>query len=187
MPGSGPNRIKLKRDEYIKAISIVIGILIVMVIFVLEIKYFHNTFNISGLILRAIIVGALMGGGLSYYFVKDKNEMELLDKFKIWVGSFLLSIVFFPLIASVMNHALSFNSIREEPVELVSVRAFYASAHGQLQGEKMDVTGYYIYVVKDEEIKRLKTKTNPFEDVDEKAQVLLRVRKGFWGYDYVEF
>lgn len=186
-PGSGSNRIKLKRDEYIKSIAIIIGILILILLFVFEIKYFHNTFNVGSLVIRAILLGGLFGGGMGYYFMKDKPNMELLDKFKIWVGSFLLSMLFFPLFASVTNHAFSFNSIREEPVELVSVRAFYSSRYGQLQGEQMDVSGYYIFVIKDEEVKRLKTKTNPFENVDEKVQVLLRLKKGFWGYDFVEF
>ncbi len=186
-PGSGNHRIKLKRDEYIKSIAIIIGILLVIILFVFEIKYFHNTFNIGSLVIRAILLGGLFGGGIGYYLMKDKPNMELLDKFQIWVGCFLLSMVFFPLIASVMNHTLSFSSLREEPVEMVSVRAFYSSKYGQLQGEQMDVTGYYIFVIKDDEVKRLKTKTNPFEGVDPKTQVLLRVKKGFWGYDFVTF
>ncbi len=186
-PSSGRNRIKLKRDEYIKSIAIIIGILLLMLLFVLEIKYFHNTFEIGSLVIRAILVGAIFGGGVGYLLIKDKSTMELLDKFKIMVGCFMLSMLFFPLFASFSNHALSFSTIREEPVEMVSVRAFYSSKYGQLQGEQMDVTGYYIFVIKDEVVKRLKTKTNPFENVDPKTQVLLRVKKGFWGYDYVEF
>jgi len=181
----GGHRIKLKRHEYIRAIIIGFCVFAMLVIIAFEIKHFNNTFNVQSLVIASLVFAIIGGVILSYILTKDQPEMELLTKLQIWVAVIVLSMVVMPPMANLTNRLLTFRSIQEVPVEYIKSDAFFSSRFGQLQGEQMDVSGYHIFIIKDGNLKRIKTKTDPYEGVENGTQILLPVRKGFFGYDYV--
>lgn len=184
----GGNRIKLKRHEYIRVGLMGIAIFGVLVMSVLELKYFNNTFEAKSMVTRALILGVLIGAALSYWITKDrldKPAMETLLKFQISIAILVFSIILMPLLASFSNRVLSFGRQAEVPVEYVAAQGFYADRYGLL--DSPEPNGYFLFVLKDGQLERFKTKTNPYPNAKENETILLTVKKGFWGYEYVDF
>jgi len=132
----------------------------------------------------AIFVGFLLGILFSYKMTNDNKEMEILTKFKIWVALLICCSLIMPLLVSFTNRVLSFRGVEESPVTYVQSQGFYADRYGLLDSAEPD--GYFIFVLKDGELVRLKTRENPFPTAKENETVLLPLRKGFWGFDYVD-
>ncbi len=183
----GGNRIKLTRHEYMRAWLAGFIIFLFLAIFGLEVTHIHNTFNVRSMFIGALIFATLVGAGLAWFLTKDLGDLDVVTRFQYWVGLIVLCMVVIPPLTHFTNRVLSWRAIQEVPVEYIKSDAFYASRFGQLQGEQMDVSGYFIFFTRDDKLKRIKTKVDYFELVDEKTQVLLPVRKGFWGWEYVDF
>lgn len=180
----GGHRIKLKRHEYIRAGLALLAILLMIALISFELKHFNNTFEVKTMVIAALVVGLLLGVFISYRITQDHREMETLVKFQIWVALLICCTLIMPFLASFSNRVLSFRGVDEVPVTFVQTEGFYADRYGLLDGAEPD--GYFVFVLKEGELVRLKTEENPFPNAKENETVLLPLRKGFWGFGYVD-
>ncbi len=181
----GGHRIKLKRKEYISAGLVVLLVFIALVLFAFEVKHFSNTFQVNAMVQRALLLGGGVGLGISYWLTRNKPDMDLLPKFQLWVAVFIGCVLIMPLLASLTNRYLSFSGSELTPVELVKVEGIYSSRFGMPEGETPKADVYYVFMIKEGQLERIKSKTNPFPNSNEGDFVDLPIRSGFWGYDYV--
>ncbi|MFT4663521.1 MAG: hypothetical protein ACI8YQ_003176 [Polaribacter sp.] len=180
----GGHRIKLKRHEYIRVGLITTAILLLILLISLELKHFNNTFEAKTMVLIAMFVGLLLGVFLSYKTTNENKKMETLTKFQIWVALLICCTLVMPFLVSFTNRVLSFRGIEEVPVTFVQTEGFYADRYGLLDSAEPD--GYFLFVLKDDNLVRLKTRKNPFPNAKENKTVLLPLRKGFWGFNYAD-
>ncbi len=180
-PFGGQNREKLSKQEYLGGILGVIIVFGTIVLYAFEIKYFHNTFEVSGLVYKALGLGFLVGATVSYFFSKRYND--LLDKFKTYVFFIMVIMLVFPLLASLSNRLLSFSQKEIVKVELLDQRVFSQSRFGMIKGQ-VSKDGYYIFIQKENKIKRLKMKNLFFPTAKKGDLIPLTFKKGFWGYEY---
>ena len=178
----GGQHIKLKPKEYLRVALILFIIMMLIVMSAMELKYFSNTFDAKRMVYTALLAGLVLGALLSYLFTKNKPTMELLPKFQVWVALLVLCALFMPPLLSFTNRHLSFSSVKHIPVIFVKVEGFYADRYGLLNSKTPD--GYFIFILKENKLERLKTRNNPFPDAEEGQEVLLPVQKGLWGFEY---
>ena len=180
-PYGGRNRMKFTRHEYFGGILGTIVLILLVVGYAFELKYFSNTFNASSMVFRALGVGFVIGLLSGFYF--SKNIKEPLEKFQIIVALMFAGLIVTPLLASWINRGFSSN-IQYEPVELQEQQAFSQSRFGQLEG-KMTVDGYYLFFIKNRKLERVKAKTLLFpKDTPKGTRVEIPIKKGGLGFEY---
>jgi len=180
-PFGGQNREKLTKREYLSGILGVLIVFVTITLYAFEIKYFHNTIEVKGLVLKALGVGLFVGIIISYFF--SKRYFDLLEKLKTSVFFISIIMLVFPLLASLSNRYLSYAPKEKVKVELVDQRVFSQSRFGFIE-EEVSADGYYIFVQKGSKIKRLKMKNLFFPTAQKGDLIDLTFKKGFWGYEY---
>lgn len=170
--------------DHLKAVIVGLSFLGFIVLYVFEFQHFHNMFQVRSLLLASAIVGFLVGGGISWYLTKGVKEAY--DRMRITVGVTILTIVFMPLLLSWINRLLVFRTPTEEKVEFVRQEGFSASRFGNYQGKNPEADGVYTFVIRDGELKRLKSKNPIFPFALEGDEVTIRVLKGALGWEVVD-
>lgn len=181
LPFGGQNREKLKRSEYAFGILGALSIFLVAFLYAFEVKYFSNTFEVESLVWRSLLVGVLVGIAAGYFFSKRFNDG--LEKLKLYIFFVVISLLLFPLLGSLSNRLLSFSPKQKIEVELQSQEAYLQSRFGRVK-MKNKKDGIFLFFVKDQNIKRVKTKEILFPDSQKGDRVYIVTKKGFWGYEY---
>jgi len=170
---------KLSKNEYIAGIAGVIFFLTTIFLYAFEFKHFSNTFDIKKLIVNALLLGAGMGILVAYFFTK--NYTDSLEKFKMYVAFVFFGMLMLPLLASLSNRLLGASEPVEEQVVFEKQDAFSQSRFGNVNG---DSDGYFLFLEKDNQIIRLKTKKILDPMPKQGDRILIKMKKGFWGCDY---
>lgn len=181
LPFGGGNREKLSTKEYITGISIMILILGSIFLYAFEIKHFNNTFGVKSLVIRSLLFGAMIGIGLGHYLSREISDS--LERMKIYIFCTVLTAIFMPLLGGLSNRYLSFEEPQAIEVELFDQKVFGQSRFGNVKGQ-VNKDGYYIFIIKDQKIERLKTKNLVFLEAEKGGMIPIQVKEGFWGYDF---
>jgi hypothetical protein len=176
---------QLNRNQYLCVALFLLLFILVVVLLTLEIKHFSNTFGVKQMVLISLFAGCLLGLGLWWNIVREKPEMELLTKFQLSLALIISGMILMPPIVSFTNRTLSFSERQQVPVIFYKAEGYYSSRFGRLPQSKPD--GYYVFFVKDNQLERIKVKENPYQDAEGDSQVLLPVKRGLWGFEYVDF
>lgn len=168
---------------YLKYTAIAALFLLLLILYVLEFPYFSNTFEVQKMVIFAMILGAAFGAFLGFryqYVAKDS-----LERFQVYTAFIVLSIIFMPLVMSLSNRLLSFQTMRQEQVELFQVEARVSERFGLLKGDAIQANSYYIFFIRNGELKRIKTEQDIFKNNKKGDLIQLPVKKGIWGYEVV--
>lgn len=156
-----------------------------------EFQWFQNYLHPQNMILGSLALGLLVGILLGFRFQK-KGE-ELVDKIQIWTVCIVVSLLPMPLLASLANRVFA----AQKPVE-TQVQFWQTSKHIIRGGvgksyllvqevNKLDVVGYFIFLIVDGEMVRVESKIPRFEQARQGETVTVPIRKGLLGVDFVEW
>jgi hypothetical protein len=149
-----------------------------------ESPYFSNTFGSKSLFFRGLGIGVLVG--LIGFFYLKNNATNALESFQIGAFSLFLGAFVFPFLAMFSNRLfaekgpLSIKVIfqRDEPIR--------TGRFGISKGKLPEIDGFYTYFLRDGDIDRVRSKQQLFRGVEQGSEVELPVKKGFWGFEFVE-
>ncbi len=170
------------RWPYILIVLLMIGLI---VLYVLEFPAIRNTFKPGRLIWGAVIIGAVIGLVVGWFF--QRTLFELVDKLRSFAFFIFVFAFFAPLFASWSNRFLSPYAIEERSCELIAKKAFYSERFGFMKGEKPKPAGYYIFVYDGKEIQRIVSRDGRFLSFSEGDTLKLPVKKGLWGIKFFAF
>lgn len=154
-------------------------------VYTFEFHWIENTFDAGKLVSRSVFAGVL--AGILTGFLWRKKADDLVARLRLWSACLLLPAMFAPLIGSLTNRLLSPHPERLIHVEFWQETAYAEERFGFIKGEKVEPEGYYIFVVRDGEIKRFDSKIPRFPSVQRGDQIELPVKKGLWGFDVLKW
>ena len=176
-------REKLNGLEYLKYGGAGLLFIGLVVLYVFEFKYFHNTFAASFLVLYSLLFGLVMGLVLAHFF--KSSASDLTELVQIHVFFVAICMIFMPLFGSMSNRLLDFHDLELREVEFVEEFPFYSSRYGLLEGEKVEPSGYYSFFYHEARLERIKSARPLFFESQRGDNVEVFVKKGFWGFEYM--
>ncbi len=156
-----------------------------IVIYVLEFPYFSNTFEVEKLVYASLAVGLIIG--LALAMLLGRHIQNDIDRYRVWALFIVFCTGFAPLFGSLTNRLLSPYDVQNQQFQFIAEESYAASRYGFIVGEKVKAEGYFIYVIKDDKVERLKSKQERFRDIPENTQIDLPVRKGLFGFEFIEW
>ena len=170
------------KSDYAKIAGGIFLFISTIILYSLEFTYFNNMFEVRPLLITALMLGIFIGTLLGDRFKKFAKSP--LETFQIYTVLMMLSLLMMPLLISLTNRLFSFSSPRMEKVEFVKSEIFMESRFGKLPNQKPD--GYFSFFIYNGAVHRIKTKINPFSDVEEGDIISIPICKGIWQYEWVD-
>ncbi len=177
------NRLQISLGDKIKYALIGFLLLAMVVLYALEFKYFHLTFNLQGLILKGVVVGLIVGVELGWWF--RRHAEDLTERIQLYVFFIVLSMVFMPLLVSLSNRFVTLKPSASINVDYVGTEAFYSDRFGLIKGQKVEPTGYYLFFYYNNRLQRIELKAPIFKDSVRGATITLPVWQGIWGHQVI--
>lgn len=173
----------LRDPIFWKAFLVVLAIFAFIILYVKEFDQFNLMIRAKQLILPAVLtfvgLGLILGAWLQRDFV------DPIEKLRTFMTCLIVAALIAPFFMSVTNRHLGGEAIRYEQVEFNRAEAFFASRFGSMRGETLNPTGYYIFFYYNAKLVRISVKGNIPELPEEGERMLIPVRRGFWGTDYI--
>ncbi|MBK7872979.1 MAG: hypothetical protein IPJ74_21070 [Saprospiraceae bacterium] len=170
-------------SSFVLYTAIAFGLVGLIVLYVMEFKYFNRTFQANIMTLWSIVIGIIIGILLSRRFIKSADDF--VDRIRIVLLCTVGIAIFMPLFTSLSNRLFSFYDIKMIPVEFVESEAYVGSRFGVLNNEKVEPTGYRTFIYRDTKLLKILTEEALFPDAQRGDSVQLSVKKGFWGFEFV--
>ncbi|MCB0522181.1 MAG: hypothetical protein H6577_14005 [Lewinellaceae bacterium] len=161
----------------------VFGLIGLISAYVLEFHWLANTFDVGMLVAGSILTALMIGAAAAWKWQKWGDEQ--VDRIRIWAACLLLPALFSPLLGSWANRLLSPYPVKNESFEFFEEKPFAESRFGFIEGEKITPDGYYIFIVHQGKIQRVKSKNQLFQGKQRGDQVELPVKKGLFGFETV--
>ncbi len=175
----------MKLKSKLLAFAAVVVLFGVIVFYVQEFQWFQNYLSPKKMVLGSMLFGLLIGLLLGFRF--QKFGEELIDKIQIWSVCLVVSVLPMPLLASLTNRLLAERSTHETQVEFWEEKANLSNIYGYIKGEPKANLGYYIFVILDGEIVRLKSMKPRFPNAAQGDLVAIPVRRGLLGANFVDW
>jgi hypothetical protein len=156
----------------------------VIVLYVLEIQWFQNYFEAKNLVVFALLAGVAIGVLLGY-LLRNKAK-EQVEKMQLWVACLIIPVLLMPLIASLANRLFA-EQATPTKVEFWEEKAYLMNRFGQIKGERMEPSGYYIFIIKNGEMVRLESDKPMFPNAQKGDTVEVPIRKGLFGVAFVDW
>ena len=157
-----------------------IGIFILAVGYAIyaELPYFYNTFFIRFLFFRGLFVGIFVGYFVAWFYVW-KKPLSLIEKLSIFKSFIYPFAIFFALGAVWSNHFWCEKSLKKTVVFLEETTSPPSMMNHQLP--------YTIRFRYNGNVFKIHTNYTFFQNLAKGTDIELSFRKGFWGYEFVEF
>jgi hypothetical protein len=157
-----------------------------------EIPYFSNTFDMKYLFFRALILGAIVGIGLGWFFSKKMTDAS--DRVPIFMLCLVGCLVVFPLKASFINHFFAKNDpLPTSSGSAISTKVVFekeeplrTSRFGIAKNSVLTADAFYVHFIKDRKMDRIRSKTQNFRTVEKGQEIELPIKKGFFGFEFVD-
>ena len=176
-------RERLQASEYLKYGGIALLFIGLVVLYVFELPYFHNTFSAINLVLWSLCLGLILGAFLAHRF--SDSAQDLTEMIQIYVFFIVMCMIFMPLFGSLSNRLLDDERVELREVEFVDEVPFYSSRYGVLKGEQLEPTGYYCFFYHEAHLERIKSDRALFFEKKRGDNVEIFIKKGFWGFEYM--
>lgn len=174
---------KLSKLEYLLYGFIGVGILALIVFYVLEIHYIHRTFAVGWLMALSAVVGLAIGGWIAYSL--RHTAADLTEKVELFVFCILLGGFFAPLFGSWTNRLLSVHPVEQQAVEFVKQEGYKSDRFGLLEGEEVELDGYYLFFIRKGKVERITTELPLAPGIQPGETLYLPIRKGLWGFEWI--
>jgi len=185
LPEVSGNRIKLTKEGYFKAILAVIFGVVLIVLYVFQIRQFNKILNPGFFMLLSGLVGAIIGLAIARKYSQDVKDTY--EKMRIYMLCIVLSIVFSPLLISLTNRYLDFKTVQYKEAQILKIGARTDQPYGYTKGEKLKVTSIDITLLIEEKIYNFKNTSNPFPGKEAGSIVQVPIRQGLLEINYFDF
>ncbi len=149
-----------------------------------EVPYFSNTFDMSYLFFRALILGALAGAALGWFVIKKVTDTS--DRVPIFILCVVGCMVIFPLKASFINHFFAKNAPFTIKVSFQKEEPLRTSRFGIARNGVITADAFYVHFIKDGKMERIRSKNQSFQTVEKGQEIELPIKKGFFGFEFVD-
>jgi hypothetical protein len=149
-----------------------------------ESAYFSNTFDSTYLFFRALGLGAALG--LVGYFFYKNAATDALERFQIGAILVVLGMFVLPFFAIWTNHFFAPKYPLSMPVVFQRDEAIRTGRFGISKGKLPEIDAFYTYFLRNSDIDRVRSKQQLFRGVASGTAVELPIKKGFWGFDFVD-
>lgn len=166
-----------------KAILVTVLFFLFIYCYVREFDHFNLTIKASKLVIPALISGGVLGVGLGLYL--QRQYQDTIVRLQIVMACMFGLLVISPLLASLSNRLLTWKEVSYEEVEFVREQAYFSSRFGAIRGESQMPTGYYLFFYYDGRLIRLSLEDSFFETTEEGDLILIPVKRGLWGVDFI--
>lgn len=166
--------------SYFSAVAVAVLLLGLVVLYVLEFRYFNLLLDARTLVLRSLGVGAVAGMVAGYF--SGRRYANPLERIQIIIFITVLTTLFTPLFGSLSNRWLGRQPLRLEPVEFVEEQPNYSDRFGLIEGERPEPNGFLLFFYYEGRLFRIKYETSLFAGKHRGERIDLPMRKGFWGY-----
>ena len=163
------------------ATALILGL---VVLYVLEFRYFNRTLGFGRLLWWSLPVGAAVGAALGYRFRKQGGDR--LERVQLYVLFIVLCTLFAPLFASLSNRLLSPRAARSVSVEFAGVEPRFSSRFGVMEEEKPAANQFYLFFYYDGQLHRIRTDSLRFPEAERGDTVQLMLKRGLWGKEVVQ-
>lgn len=170
--------------SYLIYTAIGIGIIAIFAVYTFEFQYFNRTLHMRTLAVLAMIVGAGAGAGVAFRL--QRLATDWLERVQIFVGCIFAAIILMPLLASLSNRLLSFRATKNIAVEFVEEEPYYGSRFGIRSADGQAKPSHYrSFIYRDRDLLKIQTRNALFPDASRGDTVLLPIKKGRWGFEFV--
>ena len=165
------------------------GILGVSVFFGIILGYvFQSTqlsgyFDLAALIKNGMLLGTIVGGLLGFLLYTKGKDQDA--RFSIYAGMLVLGVVSGPLLLSIANRWTSSPPTADE-FELLEVQPVMHSNIGIIKGETFQPDAHIIKIKVNTDIVNLQIEGNLDRYILEEDSIVLNVRHGGLGFNYVD-
>jgi len=177
--------VKLNKSDIKKIILSFLGLVLFFMLFINEIPYTFNVFKLP------LVLGISAGIGiifaLFFSFKVSRKAEELIEKFQIFVGSIILSMILFPLLINFFNRIHTVELM--ETFQFIEVQEVYGlNLKGSVRrGEIPEPTAYIISLRrKDGSIENIRSTNNITKNVASGEYFELPVQRGIFGIKYIK-
>jgi hypothetical protein len=125
--------------------------------------------------------------GILLRWLFNKYVASSVTRLQLWAACLLLPALFAPLFGSWGNRLPAPYPAKPVSFEFFQEKPFAASRFGFLEGEKIEPSGYYVFIIRNGKIERLRSKISRFGNLERGATIQLPVKKGLFGYEVVEW
>jgi uncharacterized membrane-anchored protein len=172
--------------NFLKGIILLAVIAAIIYGYAVEVPYFTNTFGIRFLIFRAVLLGVFIGWFGNRFVYRQKGD-DMTDRIQIALIFIIPSMIIVPLVALFTNHFLSKKTeIQLEKVVFLKEIPLKMARFGVNKDALKNVDAVYTYFIRNEKQERIRSKHLLFKDIQEGSEVELPIKKGFWGFEFVE-
>ncbi len=168
--------------------KIVFGIVLVfglILAYTLEVPHLQNTLAFRKLLLTALLLGILIGGGVAYFL--GRNRQEILERFQLFIGMLMFGVLLMPLLLSWSNRHLTYQDPQIETLEILRIETYTTSRFGRTKDLENTKDGYRVFVLRQGEVLRLQAPQIPFPDKNKGDLVSIKICRGFWGFEFVDW
>lgn len=151
--------------------------------YVKEFDHFNLMPRSKGLVIPALLIGGSVGLIVGLYW--QRRYQDTVVRLQIVMACFFALLIVAPLLASLSNRLLSRQPLRYEEVEFVQERAFFASRFGAIKGDSQMPTGFYLFFYYKGRLVRVSLEKSYFDTAEDGDLILIPVKKGFWGIDFI--
>ena len=149
-----------------------------------EVPYFSNTFNIQYLFFRALFAGALVGAAIGWFFSKKMADKS--DRVPMFAVCLVACMAVVPLKALFTNHFFAKNTPLSTKVIFQKEEPLITSRFGIPKNTVIKPDAYYVFFLRNGKTERIRSKTSSFRTVGMGQEIELPIKKGFWGFDFVD-
>jgi len=153
-------------------------------LFSLELAQIRHTLNNMHLLLWMALAGFFIGAGLALWI--NTRVKDSYDRFRIGTASIILSMLLTPMIGHLINRTFT-SSVEKVTAEFIDVEPYISEPMGVLEGEEVQIDGYYVFLVHEGALIRVEHPTNPYPNATKGQMVDLPLRTGLFGYQIVSF
>ncbi len=176
--------IQKRMKIFLKSILVVTILFSIILGYVHEVPYFSNTFGILYLFFRFLFLGIAVGGIIGWRL--SKNAEDKSDRVPIIAFSVVAGMVIFPLLGISSNHFFAKDAPLSIKVLFQKEEPLRTSRFGVAKNTTVTVDAFYLYFLKDGDLNRIRSKTQSFRNIEAGQEIELPVKKGFWGFTYVD-
>lgn len=150
--------------------------------YVQEFSYLNRSLGIWRLMATAAIIGGVFG--LAIALVLQSRYNDIVAKIRLFSSAVIIGILVLPLLASLSNRILGANA---SPVAVIveAEQPFYSSRFGIINGQLAQPDGYFLFFYKGPQLYRIAYKKSLAGNSVKGDTIVLPIRKGFWGVDWV--
>ncbi len=171
----------MSSGDILKILSVLVTFFAIVMLYVLEMDYFSNTINSNSLTIRSLLIAALFGGGVGWYF--STFTEVLLEQFQLILSIAVFFAMLGPLAGSLSNRLLAGEDVVEKRCRVIEYKPFSTSIMGIPKNYEFRKEGFALVVRLRGIRERFVYRYNAWPGIEGGDLIGLPFKQGFWGYD----